>query len=595
MTGKLGNVAKVVALFSSREKRHLLVVIFFSVFVALIEAVGIGAILPFMEVATKPSSIRESGYLRTIYDLLGFKSDTSFIIALGIAVLSIIIITNASQALLHYISVRFSNMRRHTLSLRLFSDYLKQQFVFFLNKNSYDFVKNVTGEIGIMINTTLVQFIELITRVIQVAVLMIFLILLNPLVTLIIAASTMSLYALIFLLAKKTLTRLGAERFEFNAARSRIVSETFWGIKEMKLSGSEAEMIAEYSSPSLRLAHNMVASAVISDVPKFALETAAFSAIISFVLYKIIRSGGLLDVAASITLVVYAGYRILPAIQALFRSVAQLRYGTATVQKISAEFATVTNGSALPRSKPSRLPFNRTLELKNIVFLYPNTDAPVIRDLSLTIPANSLIGLAGRTGCGKTTLVDIMMGLLEAQSGSILVDGLGLQQNIIRRWQANIGYVPQNIYLANSSISANIAFGIKENQIDRQAVIRAARLSQLHDFVTEELKEGYATTIGEKGIRLSGGQRQRIGIARALYRDPTVLIMDEATSALDNQTERAVMEAIDTLQGTRTIILIAHRLSTLKKCDIIYLLDRGAIVDSGTYAELSKRNKYFQA
>ena len=247
----------------------------------------------------------------------------------------------------------------------------------------------------------------------------------------------------------------------------------------------------------------------------------------------------------------------------------------------------------LPESRRRGSPSRSQLELKNITFAYPNIDDPLFSDLSLEIPINSFIGFAGRTGSGKTTLVDIILGLLDIQAGSILIDGTPLNGETIRNWQANLSYVPQNIFLSNDTIAANIAFGVNRKRIDMEAVIRASKLSQLHDFVQEELKERYETKIGERGIRLSGGQRQRIGIARALYREPAVLIMDEATSALDVHTERTVMEAIDTLQGTRTIILIAHRLSTLRKCETIFLLEKGKIIDSGSYEELVQRNKYF--
>jgi ABC-type multidrug transport system fused ATPase/permease subunit len=292
-------------------------------------------------------------------------------------------------------------------------------------------------------------------------------------------------------------------------------------------------------------------------------------------------------------LFVYAGYRMIPAIQALFKAFTQLKYGAATADKIAREFDLVSGGPPLARKATPRLSFQSTLELKDISFTYPNMDIPVIPGLSMKIPANSLIGFAGKTGSGKTTLVDIILGLLDVQSGSILIDGVALRQDTVRGWQANLGYVPQNIYLSNDTIAANIAFGVGKKSIDLEAVMRAAKLSQIHEFVQEELKEGYETKIGERGIRLSGGQRQRIGIARALYRDPSVLILDEATSSLDTHTERAVMEAIDTLQGTRTIILIAHRLTTLKKCDTIYLMEKGNLIDSGTYDELRLRNKYF--
>ena len=588
-----GYILKVISLLTPGERRRLGVVALGAIFASLIEVIGIGSIMPFVSVASKPAIIHENSYLRWTYDFFKFKTDTSFLIFLGFGVLGLLIVTNVSQALLHYIKVKFTSMRRHTLSLRLLTGYLRQAFVYFLNKNSYDFVKNINSEIGQMINTTLIQLVEVIARVIQVTLLTVFLFLLHPTSTLVIAVTIIGMYGLIFSLAKRTLKKLGAERFELNAERSRIVSEAFWGIKEIKIAGSEREIISEYIPPSRKLARNETISTIISDVPKFALETAAFSCIIGYAMFMLLKSGSFRDAAGAITLFTYAGYRLIPAVQALFRALAQLRYGASAAEKLAREFEIVSGGPALTKKAAQRLSFHSILELKDIRFTYPNMDVPVIPDLSMKILANSLIGFAGKTGSGKTTLVDIILGLLDIQNGSILIDGVLLHQDTIRNWQANLGYVPQSIYLSNDTIAANIAFGIGKKNIDLDSVIRAGKLAQIDDFVQRELKEKYDTRIGERGIRLSGGQRQRIGIARALYRNPSVLILDEATSALDAHTERAVMEAIDTLQGTRTIILIAHRLTTLKKCDIIYLIDRGKLVDSGTYDELRLRNRFF--
>jgi ABC-type multidrug transport system fused ATPase/permease subunit len=588
-----GYIRKVISLLTPGERRRLWIVALGSIFAALVEVVGIGSIMPFVTVASKPSIIHENHYLSLLFSLLGFKNDQSFLIFLGLGVLGMLVVTNASQALLHYIKVRFTSMREHTLSLRLLTGYLKQSFIFFLNRNSYDFVKNINSEIGQMIKLVLMQFVEVLSRIIQVSVLTLFLFLIHPTVTLAIAVTIIGLYGLVFAVVKSILKRLGVERFDLKTERSRIVSEAFWGIKELKIAGSETVVITEFTPPSLKGAQNETLSTIIGDIPKFALETVAFSTIVGYVLFLIVRSGGFQNVAATIMLFVYAGYRMIPAIQALFKAFTQLKYGAATADKIAREFDLVSGGLPLARKATPRLSFQSTLELKDISFTYPNMDIPVIPGLSMKIPANSLIGFAGKTGSGKTTLVDIILGLLDVQSGSILIDGVALRQDTVRGWQANLGYVPQNIYLSNDTIAANIAFGVGKKSIDLEAVMRAAKLSQIHEFVQEELKEGYETKIGERGIRLSGGQRQRIGIARALYRDPSVLILDEATSSLDTHTERAVMEAIDTLQGTRTIILIAHRLTTLKKCDTIYLMERGKLVDSGTYDELRLRSKYF--
>jgi len=590
MTRPKNYIRKVIFLLTAGEKRRLWVVGLGSIFATLVEVVGIGSIMPFVTVASKPSVIQHNKYLHLIFTSFNFKNETSFLIFLGVGVLAMLILTNASQALLHYIKIKFTSMRRHTLSVRLLTGYLRQGFVYFLNKNSYELAKNINTEIAQIINTTLMQLVELISRIIQVTLLAFFLLLINPTSTLIFAVAIIGMYGFIYSSTRRKLRRLGAERFELNTERSRIVNEAFWGFKEIKITGNERGIINEFTKPSLQLARNETISAVISDVPKFALETAAFSAIIGYVLFMILRSGGFRDAAGAITLFTYAGYRLIPAIQALFRSLAQLRYGAATAEKISKEFETVSNGRLPAIKKPLRLPFQNRLELINIKFTYPNMDKPVIPNLSLAIQSNSLVGLAGKTGSGKTTLVDLILGLLTIQEGSILIDGVELSEDSLCNWQANLAYVPQAIYLSNDTIAANIAFGVEKKNIDMEAVVRACQLSQIHEFIEGELKDRYETRIGERGIRLSGGQRQRIGIARALYREPSVLIMDEATSALDNYTERAVMDAIDTLQGSRTIILIAHRLSTLKKCDVIYLLDKGKIIDRGKHDELCNRH-----
>jgi ABC-type multidrug transport system fused ATPase/permease subunit len=234
------------------------------------------------------------------------------------------------------------------------------------------------------------------------------------------------------------------------------------------------------------------------------------------------------------------------------------------------------------------------LELRDIEFTYPNAGEPVLKVPALSIRCNNTIGLAGHTGCGKTTLVDIILGLLRPQRGELIVDGLLLDEKNIRGWQKNLGYVPQSIFLSDDSVANNIAFGIPQGEIDMDAVERAARTANIHDFVVREMPRGYLTEVGERGVRLSGGQRQRIGIARALYHNPSVLILDEATSALDGITENAIMDAIHNLSGKKTIIMIAHRLSTVKECDTIHLFTKGAIVDSGTYPELFERNAYFR-
>lgn len=592
--GMFRHVAHVVRLLSPHERRNLGILALGTIFFALIEVLGVGSIMPFIAVASKPGIIHTNKYLSWVYRSLRFPSENAFLVFLGIGLLGFLVLTNGTNALLHYYRVRFTSMRRHSLSLRLMKAYLGQPYLFFVSRDSFDFVKNIGSEIQNMITGTLTQMVELIAKAIQILFLAGFLLIIDPRSTLLVVGSVGLSYGVIYTVFRRQITRLGVERFENTGAISRIVSEAFWGIKEVKLLGIESTYVEEYIGPSKRLARNLSKSEVIGDIPKYALETVAFSSIILVVLLSLIKHGGFSEAASTVTLFSYAGYRIIPAVQALFKALTKLRHSAPTAERLRKEFELEETANPVRAGGSGRTSCSREIELRSIRFAYPGVDQPAVDEVSLTIPVNSLVGFAGRTGSGKTTLVDIILGLLEAQSGEILVDGRPIDGSNLRSWQRNLGYVPQNIYLFNDSIASNIAFGVPKSKIDMEAVRQAARLSQIADFIEGELKLGYETRIGERGIRLSGGQRQRIGIARALYRNPSVLILDEATSALDNQTEKAVMEAIDGLHGLKTILLIAHRLSTLKGCDKIFLFEKGKLADSGMYAQLISRNSFFK-
>jgi ABC-type bacteriocin/lantibiotic exporter with double-glycine peptidase domain len=562
---------------------------------ALIEVVGVGSIMPFMTVAAMPDKIHSTPLLQSVYDFFRFPNDNAFMIFLGMVFLGFLVVTNVCQAGMQYVKLQFTNKRRHSLSLRLLEGYLGQDYSFFLNRNTADFVKNINSEVQRFIDVTLMQFVELVSRGIQVLILTVFLFCVNPVSTLAIVLAIVFVYGLIFFLTKRKLNTLGERRFRYSTQLSRVVSEAFWGIKEVKISGSEKVYSDEYVDSSKRCAKTEMQSDLIGDIPKYVLETIAFASIVGFVLLTIIQTGTFDEAAGSMTLYAYAGYRMIPAMQGLFKALTRMKYGVPSARRIIKEFQLVEKAEKIEKKAWLPLPFTRDLEISNLSFTYAGAERPVIQDLALTIHANELVGFAGKTGSGKTTFVDILLGLHNPASGTMTVDGVPVTKENIHSWQSIIGYVPQNIYLSDSTIAANIAFGVPALKIDMNMVRNAAKMAQIDEFIENELPQKYETTVGERGVRLSGGQRQRIGIARALYRDPSLIIMDEATSALDVHTEQALMEAIDSLQGTRTIILIAHRLTTLKKCDRIYLLEKGKIVDQGTYDELESRSSYFNA
>ena len=299
------------------------------------------------------------------------------------------------------------------------------------------------------------------------------------------------------------------------------------------------------------------------------------------------KSGNFADALPLIALYAFAGYRLMPALQQIYSSFTKLTFASASLDMLTKDF--LDNKTYIKNKNQSSVTFNKVISLKNIHYNYPNAQRTALQDINLNIAAKSVVGLVGATGSGKTTTVDIILGLLEAQKGTLEIDGQVINANNIKSWQSSIGYVPQHIYLSDDTVESNIAFGVNSEDINKKNVEKVSKIANLHDFVMNELPLQYNTTIGERGVRLSGGQRQRIGIARALYHNPQVLILDEATSALDNLTEKKVMDTVNSLSKNITIILIAHRLNTVKSCDVIFKLEKGEIKEQGTFDELINR------
>ena len=428
--------------------------------------------------------------------------------------------------------------------------------------------------------------IELIAKGMVTIVLIILLIVVDPKIALISSFTLAGAYALIYKLTLNYLNRIGKDRLKSNELRFTAVSEAFGAAKELKVGGLEQIFIERYSNPAKTYAQSWASSQVITQLPRYALEAITFGGMILLVLYLMIDRGSFNSAIPIITLYIFAGYRLMPALQQIYSSFSLIGFVGPSIDRLYEEIINL-KPIDLEQDK-GVLTFNKKIVLKNICYNYPNTSRTALSDINLSITAKTTVGLVGTTGSGKTTTVDIILGLLEAQKGSLEIDDQIITKRNVRSWQRSIGYVPQHIYLADDTIEANIAFGINPKEINQESVKRASKIANLHEFVVNELPKEYQTRIGERGAKLSGGQRQRIGIARALYHNPKVLILDEATSALDNQTEKVVMEAINNLENDITIILIAHRLNTVKNCDIIFKLDSGQLVGQGTFEELIK-------
>lgn len=592
------NIKSILKLLDAGEKRRLWLLSLAMIGLAVVEVAGVSSIGPFLAVATNPGIIETNEYLNWAYEGLGFESARYFLVALGLAVVAFVVLRNAFLALTNYTLNRYSYMRNHSLSKRLLAEYLSRPYLFFLSRNSSELNRDILIEVNHLTKGYLIPGLELLSRMLIAASIITFLIVINPLVALLVAVSISLLYGGVYALVRGQLGRLGHRRMEANRGRFQAVSEAFTGIKDVKLLGKEKAMVKEFEGPSRDKARIEALRHLVSNMPKFALESVVISSVMVVILYFIAVRESYEQVIPVVGVYVFAAYRLMPALQNIFTRLANMRATDPVVRYVSEQFTGSPQLDPKKRTPPPRgprLPFEDAIELDSINFSYPETEAPAIHELSLRIDAGTTVGLVGPTGCGKTTTVDVILGLLEPQAGRVRVDGAELSGNLMRRWQLNLGYVPQQIYLSDNTLARNIAFGISQDKIDMEAVERAARVANLHQFVSEELPKGYETIVGERGMRLSGGQRQRVGIARAVYHNPGVLVLDEATSALDSVTETAVMDAIHNLAHEKTIIVIAHRITTVQECDNIFMLQHGRLVDQGTYNGLMESSEYFRA
>jgi ATP-binding cassette, subfamily B, bacterial PglK len=573
--------SKLLAVVPQSERRGSIGLFSLILSVALIETIGVGSILPFVAVAANPSSLHK-GFLGTLYSVSGFSNENRFLLLLGITVLLIIVIGNALRALATWHTHRFSQLTGHALAVTLLRAYLFRSYEYFLTRHSADLGKNILHEVHQVVNGVVFPVMSALSRIVMAVLIVALLFITDPGLTIVVILTLGSAYGVMYLLTRPLQMHLGEKHVTSNQDRYYIASEVFAGIKDIKLKGLEEISIRRYSAPSLTYSHGIALSMSLSQVPRFFLETIAFGGVIAMILYLLLVRGGITDVLPLVSLYVFAGYRLLPALQEIFSSVTRIRFSWPSLELVYRDLnVDAQSRASLPSLTP--LPFTKAIHLDHVSYKYPLGDREVFRDVSLEIPHGARIGFIGSTGSGKSTAVDLILGLLRPAEGRIFIDDTPLDnEKSIRRWQACIGYVPQHIFLADDTISANIAFGAEGKEIDHTAVERAAQMAQLHEFIVKELPEGYGTTVGERGIRLSGGQRQRLGLARALYGNPSVLVLDEATSALDNETELQVMDALERIGREVTIILIAHRLSTLKGADFIFRIENGAVVSVGS-------------
>lgn len=586
---------KVLELLTPREKRQGFLILAIVIAMAVLEVAGVASVMPFLSVLGNPEVVQSNTALSWLFATLGFESRDRFLVFLGAAAFAFVLFSGLFRVFAHYVLNRYIQMRRHSIASRLLETYLRQPYVFFLDRNSNDMAEGIIAEVDHLVDSVFQPGIKAVAYAVVAALILLLLFVIDPLLALVVTCFIGGLYFLIYRAVHGLLGRIGRERAEDERKRFTTAGEALGGIKAIKLLGQEYAYLSHFRTASERLSRNMATNATLGQTPKFLIEVVAIGGVLALAVVLIVTRGNIGEILPVLGLYAFAGYKLLPAAQNIYNGVAELRFGAAAVDRVYKDVRQRTALAEIHHQPPARLTLQEGICLEDVDFTYPNASEPVLKGINLAIPLQTTIGLVGGTGVGKTTLVDIILGLLRPTEGRVTVDGTQITGNNLRAWQQVLGYVPQEIFLRDATVAENIAFGVPREQIDREAVESAAQMAQVHEFITHELPHGYDTEIGERGVRLSGGQRQRIGISRALYHDPEVLVLDEATSALDNITERAVMEAINNLHQQKTIILIAQRLSTVEQCDRIYLLEKGRVGGSGTYQELLQKNQSFQA
>lgn len=547
------------------EKRKFIIVLILTILMAFLETLGVISIMPFLAVLSSPNVIQNDQKFHYFYEILNANSYTNFIIKLGLVSMVLIILSAIFKVIHSYGTSRFVSLQRHYLSTRLLSIYLKQDYEFFIQKNSSELTKNILSQIDQLIDNIIQPIMIIISYGLVIFAMIMLIFMHNPYMAITAFTLFLMVYVLIYLGVRKFLGRIGQEFHYANSERYKACNEVLGGIKDVKINHADQGYLKHFQEQSRIFARHLAANQTVGNVPLLLVEAMGYCAIIGLAIGLVLNNQNISTILPSLGLFGFAAYRMLPAAQNIYRAISSMRFSLDSANKILDDLYLPTQLDQ--KQNYPQLSFKDRIELRNVSYAYPSDpDKNILKNFSLVIPCKGSIGIIGKSGSGKSTLMDILLGLLEPQQGELLVDGIVINKNNVHSWQNLVGYIPQFIYLADDTVAQNIAFGVPKDNIDMDAVMKAAKAAQIHEFILNNLKDGYDTFVGERGVMLSGGQRQRIGIARALYRDPQVLFMDEATSALDTETEQAVNEAIQGLSGEKTMVIIAHRESAVRDC-----------------------------
>lgn len=583
-------------LLTDKQLKQFYILQVLVVIMAFTELLGIASIAPFMALVGDISILETNSVFAQLYQLSDLNNPIDFLFYSGVIVLAMLTFSTVISMFTTWKLSIFGARIGTEIADRLYTYYMQRSWQFHASGSSAQLTKQVSTEAA-RISSQIVQPLMIMNSKLVLALFISISIVIYDPVIAILGLFIFSLaYFVLYRLVRQKLESNGQQLSEVSTQRFRLMNEGFGGIKDVLLLNRSHDFITRFHDSGKVFARAQGTNIAISQVPRYFIELIAFGAMISLVLVLIkVHSGNLGEVLPILAVYALAAFKLLPALQQIYSSLSQIKGNIAAFEAVKDDleksFDSQKTSSDTVISTPIEL--KQSIKLSNIEFSYPGKDRAAVDGVNMNIPVNSVIGLVGSSGSGKSTLIDLLLGLLTPQQGSLYVDDIRITSENKRGWQDLLGFVPQSIFLSEGSIAENIAFGIPAKEISIEQVNKALNLANLTELV-EQLPEGFNTKVGERGVQLSGGQRQRIGIARALYHEAKVLVFDEATSALDGITEKIVMNAIHEFSGKKTIIMIAHRLKTVEKCDLIYFMEHGKIIDYGTYQELVVRNMKFK-
>ena len=561
--------------------------------VAVLEAFGLGLIYAFIRALLEPGAVQSIPVIGNYLSDLSSGSESQLIVILVTTLLGVFIFKNALLLGMYYIQARFIALNEATLAIRLLDHYLHGAYSLHLTRNSADLIRNITGSVSSVFSTVTMSYITLVSELIVVASVGAVLVVLEPVFTLGSIFILGSAVGIFFLFSRSRVQKWGRQEQLSQGGIYKALQQGFHSIKEVKILGSEPSIRASFVEPRMMLAKTRIKFATMSQGPRLWTETVVVTVILCSIIYILSKGAALSEIFSALALFGAATFRLLPSMNRIIMAMNAIRGGKYSVDLIHGDVAVFkSNQDFAATQNHVPVPFDKELAVNGASFSYEGSEQPVLKDLTFSIRPGESIGFVGPSGAGKTTLIDLIAGLLPPTTGSVCVDGQDIYENA-SGWRRQLGYVPQSIYLMDDTLRQNIAFGKTDTEIDKDRLNAALHLAQLDEIVAG-LPEGLDTMMGDRGVRLSGGQRQRVGIARALYNDPAVLIFDEATSALDSETEFEVNNAIQTLKGRKTLIVIAHRLSTVRQCDRLIYLKDGRIEGTGKFDDLAESNPDFR-